>query len=300
MRVLEGGMRVILCVALWLVGTIGVLGSSGPSALGQSATAAPAAGSATAGTVGTKLVWSDEFDRPGPPNPANWGFESGKGKWGNHEPETYCAWGSQDGPCDPKQPNAFVGDDGYLHIVGRKVADGVYTSARMKTEGLQGFQYGRIEARIKVPRGQGMWPAFWMLGDDIAAKRWPACGEIDIMENIGKKPDTIYGSIHGAGFIGDQIGSPYVLPDQAAYADGFHTFGITWSPQRMEFYVDDPTHPYETRTPADLPKGAVWPFEDGKYFIILNLAVGGDWPGNPDGTTQFPQEMLVDWVRVYQ
>jgi beta-glucanase (GH16 family) len=250
--------------------------------------------------VGGKLVWSDEFDHRGMPNPANWVFESGKGKWGNHEPETYCAWGSQEGPCDPSKPNAFVGGDGYLHIVARKVGDGVYTSARMKTEGLQSFQYGRIEARIKIPHGQGMWPAFWMLGDDITAKRWPACGEIDIMENIGKKPDTIQGSIHGTGFIGSPITAPYMLPDHAAFADGFHTYGILWSPGKMQFYVDDPTHPYETRTRADLPPGAVWPFDDGKYFIILNLAVGGDWPGNPDATTEFPQEMLVDWVRVYR
>jgi beta-glucanase (GH16 family) len=290
-------MRVAaLCRVVGLLGFAGIAGwVAGPALTGVHAAQA-----ASAAEIPQKLVWSDEFDKPGEPNGANWVFESGKGKWGNNEPETYCAWKSKVKPCDAKQPNAFVGDDGYLHIVGRRVADGVYTSARMKTEGLQGFQYGRIEARIKVPRGQGMWPAFWMLGDNITAKSWPGCGEIDIMENIGKQPTTIYGSIHGTGFTGTKIGSPYDLPSHAAYADEFHVYGVLWSPKQMAFYVDDPAHPYETRTPADLTAGAVWPFDDGKYFIILNLAVGGDWPGNPDATTKFPQEMLVDWVRVYQ
>jgi beta-glucanase (GH16 family) len=274
-------------------------------AVGQSTVAAPATGSGVAGTVGAKLAWSDEFDKPGQPNPANWKYETGGDGWGNHELETYCGWGSKNAPCDAAQPSAFVGSDGYLHIMARKdVAgkngEGAITSARLVSRGLQSFQYGRIEARIKIPHGQGMWPAFWMLGDDVGTRRWPACGEIDIMENIGKKPDTIYGSIHGTGFIGAPISSPLVSPDHAAFADGFHTFGILWSPGKMQFYVDDPANVYETRTRADLPPGAVWPFDDGKYFIILNLAVGGDWPGNPDATTEFPQEMLVDWVRVWQ
>ncbi len=267
--------------------------------------ALPAMQPVKAAGTGERLVWSDEFNGTrGEPNPANWTYDTGANGWGNRELETYCAWGSRKGPCDPAQPNAYVGGDGYLHIVARNIAarsegHSVYTSARLKSEGLRSFQYGRIEARIKVPRGQGMWPAFWLLGDDIGTSPWPACGEVDIMENIGKRPDTIYGSIHGTGFTGTILGSPYQLPDHAAFADAFHTFGILWSPKKMEFYVDDPRHPYETRTPADLPQGAVWPFDDGKYFVLLNLAVGGGWPGPPDASTEFPQEMLVDWVRVY-
>lgn len=253
-------------------------------------------------STGDTLEWSDEFNGTAAlsqPNPENWTYATGRSGWGNRELETYCAWGSKKGPCDPAQPNAYVGNDGYLHIVARSPEHGIYTSARLTSQGLQSFQYGRIEARIKVPRGQGMWPAFWLLGDDIGTSPWPACGEVDIMENIGKRPTVIYGSIHGTGFTGTILGSPYQLPDHAAFAEAFHTYGILWSPKKMEFYVDAPDNIYETRTPADLPPGAAWPFDDGKYFLLLNLAVGGGWPGPPDASTQFPKEMLVDWVRVY-
>ncbi|MBO0799725.1 MAG: glycoside hydrolase family 16 protein, partial [Blastocatellia bacterium] len=150
-------------------------------------------------------IWSDEFNgaaAPSAPNPANWTFDTGGDGWGNQELETYCGYASSQAPCDPAHPNAFVGTDGYLHIVARSDGHGHYTSARIKTEELKGFQYGRIEARIKIPKGQGFWPAFWMLGDNIKEVKWPACGELDIMENVGKKPGTIYGSIHGTGFTG--------------------------------------------------------------------------------------------------
>ena len=254
-----------------------------------------------------KLVWSDEFSAQGAqsqPNPANWRYETGGGGWGNQELETYCAYGSNAAPCRADEPNAYVGSDGYLHIVARSVGNGQYTSARMTTEGLQSFQYGRIEARIKIPEGQGVWPAFWMLGDDVKTVQWPACGEFDIMENIGKTPDTVYGSIHGTGFTGHIITNRYSLPDVngsgAAFGAGFHVYGMLWSPGRVQFYVDSPRNVYATETKADLPPGAVWPFDDGKFFFLLNLAVGGAWPGNPDASTKFPQEMLVDWVRVYR
>lgn len=281
-------------VAFWVVaGIAGVLCGAGQ--------AVRAAAHPSAGDSQERLVWSDEFNgAAGQPDPANWIYDTGAGGFGNNELETYCAPGSNRAPCDAAAPNAYVGGDGSLHIVARSLGHGVYTSARMKTEGLKSFQYGRIEARIRIPAGQGMWPAFWMLGDDIEAKPWPACGEFDIMENIGKLPDTIYGSIHGTGFTGSVIGSPYSLPSKQPFPDAFHTYGILWSPGKVQFYVDSPANVYETRTPADLPKGAVWPFDEGKDFILLNLAVGGAWPGNPDVTTKFPQEMLVDWVRVYQ
>jgi beta-glucanase (GH16 family) len=248
-----------------------------------------------------RLIWSDEFNHSADsaPDPANWKFETGAGGFGNQELETYCSYGSSQAPCDAAHPNAFVGKDGYLHIVARSDGQWHYTSARLKTEGLKSFQYGRIEARIKVPKGEGFWPAFWMLGDNVPSAHWPACGELDIMENIGKKPETIHGSIHGTGFTGTQIGMPFTLPRDQAFGDAFHVFGLLWSPKRIEYYVDDPAHVYATFTPSSLPTGAVWPFDDGKFFFLLNLAVGGDWPGPPDASSRFPQEMLIDYVRVY-
>jgi beta-glucanase (GH16 family) len=254
------------------------------------------------GVTQETLVWSDEFNgatAPSAPNPKNWTYDTGAGGWGNNELETYCAYGSSTAPCNPSNPNAYVGADGYLHIVARNPSSGVYTSARLKTEGLQSFQYGRIEASIKMPEGQGLWPAFWTLGVDIDSVPWPACGEMDIMESIGSKPSTNYGSIHGTGFTGTQIGTAYTLANNAKFGDAFHTFGILWSPKLIKYYVDSPTNVYATYTPSSLPQGAVWPFDAGKFFFILNVAVGGSWPGAPNNTTVFPQEMLVDYVRVY-
>jgi beta-glucanase (GH16 family) len=256
----------------------------------------------SSGVTQETLVWSDEFNgatAPSAPNPQNWTYDTGAGGWGNNELETYCAYGSSTAPCNPSNPNAYVGTDGYLHIVARNPSSGVYTSARLKTEGLQSFQYGRIEASIKMPEGQGLWPAFWMLGADIDSVPWPACGEMDIMESIGSKPSTNYGSIHGTGFIGTQIGTAYTLANNAKFGDAFHTFGILWSPKLIKYYVDSPTNVYATYTPSSLPQGAVWPFDAGKFYFILNVAVGGYWPGSPNSSTVFPQEMLVDYVRVY-
>jgi beta-glucanase (GH16 family) len=255
------------------------------------------------GSVATgKLIWSDEFDSAvaqGQPNAKIWKYDTGNSGFGNHELETYCAWGSSDGPCDPKGPNAYVSQDGYLHIVARSVGGGKYTSARLKSEGLQGIQYGRIEARVKMPAGKGIWPAFWMLGENIGKVHWPECGEMDIMETIGSTPSVNHGSIHGPGFTGTAIGLSYTLPKDAKFTDGFHTFGMIWSRQKIEYYIDDPKNIYASFTPKDLPAGARWPFDDGKYFFLLNVAVGGDWPGSPDAGTKFPHEMLVDYVRVY-
>jgi len=248
------------------------------------------------------LVWSDEFTgstSQSPPNPANWNYDVGAGGWGNNELEVYCSYGSNAAACDPKMPNAYVGDDGYLHIVARQPSPGTYTSARIKSEGLQSFAYGRLEARVKMPAGKGFWPAFWMLGDNIKSVDWPACGEMDIMETVGTHTFTNVGSIHGTGFTGTAIGTEYKSPNNAKFSDGFHTFGILWSPKQIKFYVDDPKNVYVTYTPASLPRGALWPFDSEKFFFILNLAVGGYWPGSPDATSIFPQEMLVDYIRVY-
>ena len=254
----------------------------------------------TQGAAGERLVWADEFSGPGAvPDAANWRFETGGGGWGNGELETYCAPGSAKAPCDAARPNAVV-RDGYLHVVARRDAEGRWTSARLTSKGLQSFQYGRIEARIKIPAGAGVWPAFWMLGDDVETRPWPACGEMDIMENIGKEPTKIHGSVHGTGFTGTPLTTVGQLASGKEFAAAFHTYGVIWTPGRVQFYVDDPGHPYATYTRKDLPAGAVWPFEDGRYFVLLNLAMGGAWPGPTTAETASPSEMLVDYVRVYQ
>ena len=242
------------------------------------------------------LVWSDEFNGADGslPDPAKWVMETGGKGWGNQELETYTT----------RPANAQV-KGGNLVITAQqetyKGADNVtreYTSARMKTRGLFEQAYGRVEARIKIPFGQGIWPAFWMLGDDIGTVGWPACGEIDIMENIGKEPSTVHGTIHGPGYSGAHgIGSPSSLPNGQKFSDDYHLYAIEWEPEQIRFYVDK--NLYATRTPADLPQGTKWVY-DHKFFIILNVAVGGGWPGNPDKTTVFPQQMLVDYVRVYE
>lgn len=252
--------------------------------------------------TGDALIWSEEFQGnsvQAAPDPKVWTYDTGNSGFGNHELETYCAWGSSGGSCDTKNPNAWVGSDGYLHIVARKTADGRFTSARLKSKGLKGIQYGRIEARVKMPGGQGIWPAFWMLGENIGKVHWPECGEMDIMETIGSTPAVNHGSIHGPGFTGSAIGLSFTLPGGANFPDGFHTFGMIWTKQKIEYYIDQPSNIYASFTPKDLPPGARWPFDDGKYFFLLNVAVGGDWPESPDASTQFPQEMLVDYVRVY-
>ena len=243
-----------------------------------------------------KLVWSDEFNgRNGSGvDTTKWVSEVGGGKWGNQELEYYTN----------RLQNAYI-QAGNLVIKSQQEkytgADGAtwnYTSARLKTLGKFTQTYGRFEARMKIPFGQGLWPAFWMLGDDIDRVDWPACGEIDIMENIGKEPSTIYGSIHGPGYIGGTgIGAPYRLPGKQRFSDDFHVFAVEWEPDTIRFYVDKDL--YATRTRAELKPGWKWVF-DHPFFLLLNVAVGGDWPGNPDTTTVFPQTMLVDYVRVYK
>ena len=142
-----------------------------------------------------------------------------------------------------------------------------------------------------------MWPAFWMLGNDIDTAGWPKCGEVDVLENIGKEPSIVHGSMHGPGYSGgNPLTATFTLPGGAAVADAFHVFAVEWEPSVVRFYVD--TTLYETRTPADVPAGTTWVF-DHPFFLLLNVAVGGSWPGDPDATTTFPQTMLVDYVRVY-
>jgi len=243
---------------------------------------------------GWALTWSDEFRQfdGSPPDPSKWKIETGGDGWGNKELEYYTA-----------RPQNLHVKNGNLEMIALKETytgpDGVtrnYTSARLDTAGKFDQAYGRLEARIKIPYGQGIWPAFWMLGNDIEKVSWPTCGEIDIMENIGREPAIAHGTIHGPGYSGGKgIGTPYPLAT-GRFADDYHVFATEWEPNQIRFYVDD--HLYATRTPADLPAGTKWVY-DHPFFVILDLAVGGGWPGNPDQTTIFPQIMLVDYVRVY-
>lgn len=235
------------------------------------------------------LVWSDEFDGPenSPPDPGRWAYDTGGDGWGNHELEEYTR----------NPANAFLDGEGHLVIRASRSGDG-YSSARLKTQGLFEFKYGRVEARIRIPYGQGIWPAFWMLGNDIATAGWPKCGEIDIMENIGKEPALIHGTVHGQGYSGSGgITAQTGLRDGARFGDGFHVFRVNWSSEAIEFFLDGSRYAKVTR--SSIPAGAKWGF-DHPFFILLNVAVGGDWPGNPGPSTAFPQSMLVDWVRVWQ
>jgi beta-glucanase (GH16 family) len=248
------------------------------------------------------LVWSDEFNNStsanSQPNPQTWTYDTGTNCCGNNELETYCAWGSSAAPCDPAHPNTYTDTSGILHIVARNPSANVYTSARLKSQGLFSFQYGRIEAYMKLPESQGMWPAFWLLGNSIATVNWPACGELDVMEHInGSNPqnegyDWTQGSIHGTNLNG---GIQYHPAGFSAAA--WHTYGMIWSKGEIQYYVDSPSNIYATFTPAT--QTGVWPFDTGPEFILLNLAVGGDWPGSPDQTTVFPSEIQVDYVRLY-
>jgi beta-glucanase (GH16 family) len=232
-----------------------------------------------------KLVWSDEFDGPkgAAPDTKKWTYDLGANGWGNKELETYTN----------SRENSFLDGDGHLVIRAIKTEKG-YTSARLKTQGLYTPTYGKIAARVKLPKGQGIWPAFWMLGDDIKTTGWPRCGEIDVMEMIGKQPDTAHFTIHGPGYSG---GGGLTNSVPIANRDSFHTYGIEWAKDSITFLLDD--QPVRTLTPAELPGGAKWAYNH-PFFLLLNLAVGGAWPGNPDETTVFPQDYVVDWVRVWQ
>lgn len=238
-----------------------------------------------------ELAWSDEFNQPdgSRPDPAKWGYDLGGGGWGNNERECYT-----------DRTNNVRIEDGKLIIEARRENfDGKpYTSGRILTRGKGSWTYGLFEARIKIPRGQGIWPAFWMLGTGISSNSWPNCGEIDIMENIGREPGTVHGTVHGPGYSGDHgIGKPVTLPDNAVVADDFHIFAVDCEPGSVTWFMDG--RKYFSITPASLPENTRWVFDQPK-FLLLNLAVGGYWPGYPDATSTYPQRMEVDYVRVYQ
>jgi beta-glucanase (GH16 family) len=238
---------------------------------------------------GWTLLWADEFAQTNgtATDSSKWGYDIGGGGWGNNELQFYTN----------RTENSRI-ENGNLVIEARAENFGGrnYTSARLLTKGKWSWTYGRIEARIKVPKGQGIWPAFWMLGANIDSVNWPNCGEIDIMENIGSLPSTLYGTVHGPGYSGGGGITGSTVLAGAALGDDFHVYGIEWEQNRIRWFLDGKL--YFTVTPSSLPAGSSWVFNQPQ-FLILNVAVGGNWPGNPNGSTTFPQRMTVDYVRVY-
>lgn len=232
-----------------------------------------------------QLVWSDEFSEP-TINTSSWTHETGGTGWGNNELEYYTN----------RNVNSYI-QDSSLVIEAKKESYGgkSYTSARMITKGKRFFTYGKIEARMKLPYGKGIWPAFWMLGENISTVSWPACGEIDIMELIGggANDKRIYGTAHWESNGHASYGGNYTL-GTGIFADDYHVFSIVWNSKSIQWFVDGSKYVTIDITPAGLQA-----FHKNN-FIILNLAVGGNWPGSPDATTIFPQKMYIDYVRVYQ
>jgi len=246
--------------------------------------------------AGYTLVWSDEFNQSvgSPPSLANWVYVTGNGGFGNNELETYVTdTAHAQIIADPQATDGRA-----LQIQATWDSVHGYQSARIDTSGKFSAQYGFIEARIQLPSGQGIWPAFWMLGTNIGTVGWPACGEVDIMENIGNQSwlGRIQSTIHSPNHSGaGGLGAAYNLPAGQFFKDGYHLFQCLWSANSISFFVDG--NLFETRTPADTGSSP-WPF-NAPFFLILDLAVGGSFPGNPDSTTVFPQNYLIDYIRVY-
>ncbi len=237
--------------------------------------------------LGYELVWEDQFDGDAI-DPECWTHEIGGHGWGNNELEYYT----------DRPTNSFT-SSGYLVIEAKEeqIGNNPFTSARMITAGKKEFQYGRIDIRAKLPKGRGIWPALWMLGRNFYDDGWPSCGEIDIMELVGHQPSIVYGTAHYGANPAEHAfqGGTSFLPGQS-FSDEFHVYSIIWKENSIQWLRDGVQ--YYDLTPADLG-GAAWPFNNS-FFFIFNVAVGGDWPGNPDATTVFPQRMIVDYIRVFQ
>jgi beta-glucanase (GH16 family) len=290
---------VFCCTWLALVTVIGLVASAQPSAQPQPTATPPRP--ALGERPGWTLSFQDEFSGPysSGVDQSKWNFDIGGNGWGNEELQYYTN----------NRRNVFT--DGFGRLVIRAQAEPntsqyrcamgrncAYTSARLNTRERFAQAYGRFEVRVLVPAGEGLWPAFWLLGNNLAEVGWPSNGEIDIMEIIGREPALAYGTIHGPGYSGsNSIGKAVALPDGAVFAKNFHTFAIEWQENEIRWYLDDVL--YQTRTPADLPSGTRWVF-DHPAFMILNLAVGGQWPGRPTANTRFPADLIIDYVRVYQ
>ena len=243
-------------------------------------------------TTFTSLTFEDDFNSEGEIDESVWNFDIGTGDeisgagWGNNEQQYYT-----------NRPENITVEGGMLKLTALQESfmGSGYTSARINTKGKLEQEYGRIEARIQLPWGKGLWPAFWMLGNNIDEVSWPQCGEIDIMEYRGQNPSTLIGSVHGPGYSGGESeGKEYVLANDR-FDTGFHVFGVEWGPEYINYYVDDAL--YNQITPEDVD--GEWVF-DHPFCIILNVAVGGNFVGPPNVNTVFPQTMLVDWVRVYE
>ena len=279
-------------------GAGGVPGTSSTSSGPGDVTSTTSSSSGGGQPDGWTLTWSDEFDGPDgtPIDTTKWTSLIGGDGWGNQEREYYT-----DDVANAQQRG------GSLVITATR--DGAadhscwygtcqFTSARMATQGKFTQTYGRFESRLKIPFGQGIWPAFWMLGEDIGSVGWPACGEIDIMENIGREPAIVHGSMHGPGYSGgNPLTGSQALEGGAKLSDDYHVFAVEWEPTAVRFYLDGAL--YATQTVDDVPDGKTWVYEH-PFFILLNVAVGGAWPGDPDDRSTFPQTMLVDYVRVYK
>jgi beta-glucanase (GH16 family) len=236
----------------------------------------------------TQLVMSEEFDVDGAPKTALWSYNLGTGNngWGNNELQYYT---------DASQNIKVEGGMLKITAIKESYMGSGYTSARILTKGKFEQKYGRMEARIKMPWGKGLWPAFWMLGANSNTVIWPQCGEIDIMEYLGSKPTSMFGTVHGPGYSGgNAISKNYTLINDR-FDNDFHVFGIEWGENYINYYVDDVL--YNQITPKDVP--GEWVFNQ-PFYIILNMAVGGNFPGSPNSETVFPQTMSVDYVRVYQ
>ncbi|TVR17093.1 MAG: glycoside hydrolase family 16 protein [Balneolaceae bacterium] len=240
-----------------------------------------------------QLVWNDEFDSE-ELDLNKWTFQYGTGEeqglsgWGNYELQYYT----------DREENIFI-KDGKLYIVALEEAYSGedFTSARIKTRNKGDWKFGRIEARAKLPQGQGIWPAIWMLPTDEVHGGWPKSGEIDIMEQVGHEPETIHGTVHyGEDWPQNQENGASFTLSKGIFSDDFHIFAIEWEEDEIRWYVND-IH-FHTVTPADL-EPFNYPFNE-RFHLILNLAVGGNWPGDPDETTEFPQSLIIDYVRVYQ
>ena len=234
---------------------------------------------------GMTLVWSDEFDGNAI-NSSNWTHELGASGWGNNEWQNYT-----------NSPSNSSVSDGFLTITARQEGSG-YTSARLKSEDLQEFQYGRIDVRAKLPEGQGIWPAIWMLGGNFAESGWPSCGEIDIMELIGNLPSTTHGTAHwGSSFnVHQYTGNSITLSGGEQFSDAFHLFSVEWEANQISWLMDDVEF---FSINSSQMNGQPYPFNQ-PFFFIFNIAVGGNWPGYPDASTSFPQEMTIDCIRVFQ
>ncbi|AEE44239.1 glycoside hydrolase family 16 [Cellulomonas fimi ATCC 484] len=232
-----------------------------------------------------RVLWTDEFAGPpgSPPDPQVWRHETGAGGWGDEQVQRYTT--------SPR--NAHVTPEHRLAITAHREPDGEITSARLTTHHRLSVRNGRVEARLRQPRGAGTWSAFWMLGDDLDEVGWPACGEIDVVEHVGAQPRTVHGTVHGPGYagVGGGVGASHEA--SVPLADAFHTSAVTWSDDEIRWDLDGVV--FHRVTPDDVP--GPWPFRHG-FHLLLNLAVGGRWPGNDATALRLPATLLVDRVRV--